>query len=357
MKLFYKIILVIILFPLLTLMIELIIQPFGNRKIAKQNEEYAECKLKVGILITDHTYVNRGHTIGYHYELINRFANENNCIADISLVKQKDAWWQDILDGDLDIVILNKSADVVPLSVIPHILQGIELNDNHDIFIVNNKNKSKNLLTDINRWMGYFKFSEDYKKMISNYYTRYKTGFLNTRVATLSPYDKLIKKYASEIKWDWRLLASIIYQESQFSMVATSRKDASGLMQVRPITAGHLGIDNIYDPDQNIKAGTSMLKRLEKIYHNNGIDSLNLIKFTLAAYNAGEGRIEDVRRYADYKGVNNNDWDSVSVVIDEMINLNRADTIAKLGRFRGIETINYVDEVISRFENYKQYIR
>ena len=355
MRLFYKILLVIILFPFLALTVELIISAFDSQNISDQNESYQESGLKIGILLNDYTYINHGHTVGYHYELINRFADENNCVANISLIKQKDAWEQDILDGDLDIVILNRAADQVPLSVISHTLQGVELNDNHDIFIVNIRNE--NLLMDINRWMGYFKFSDDYKDMISNYYKRYKTGFLNTKVTSLSPYDKLIKKYASELKWDWRLLASIIYQESQFSMVATSRKEASGLMQVRPITADHLGIENIYDPEQNLKAGTSMLRRLEKIYRNEGIDSLNLLKFTLAAYNAGEGRIEDVRRYAVYKGVNNYDWDSVTVVIDEMINLNKGDTITKLGRFKGIETINYVDEVISRYENYKQYIR
>ena len=355
MRLFYKILLVIILFPLLTLVIELIVSEFDNQNISDKAERRLECNMKVGILLNDYTSINRGHTVGYHYELINRFANENNCIADISLIKQQDVWWQDLFDGDIDVVILNKAVDVVPLSVISHTLQGIELNDNQDIFIVNDKNED--LLIDINRWVGYFKFSEDYQKMISNYYKRYKSGFLNTKVASLSPYDKIIKKYASEIRWDWRLLASIIYQESQFSMVATSRKEASGLMQVRPITASHLGIDNIYDPEQNLKAGTTMLKRLEKIYHNDGIDSLNLLKFTLAAYNAGEGRIEDVRRYAAYKGVNNYDWDSIAVVIDEMVNLKKGDTIAKLGPFKGIETINYVDEVILRYENYKQYIK
>jgi Predicted soluble lytic transglycosylase fused to an ABC-type amino acid-binding protein len=355
MKLFYKILLIITLFPLIALTIEVIVSAFDNQSVFEQNENEKGRSLKVGILITNHTYINRGHTVGYHYELMNRFADENKFTADISIIKQSYEWWNDIFDGDIDIVILNKAADVVPLSVISHTIQGIELNDNHDIFIVNNRNKG--LLTDINRWVGYFRFSEEYKEMNSNYYTRYKTGFLNGKVASLSPYDNLIKKYASEIMWDWRLLASVIYQESQFSMVATSRKEASGLMQVRPITANHFGIENIYDPEQNLKAGTAMLKRLEKMYHSNGIDSLNLIKFTLAAYNAGEGRIEDVRRYADHKGVNSHNWDSVTVVMDEMVNLKRGDTITKLGRFRGIETINYVDEVILRYENYKEFIR
>jgi len=355
MSLFYKILLIITLFPLLSIAIEGIVSTFDNQSVSEPIEDEKGCNLKVGILITNNTYINRGHTVGYHYEIMNRFADQQNCTADISIIKQSDEWWEDIFDGDIDIVILNKAADVVPLSVISHIIQGIELNDNHDIFIVNNRNKD--LLTDINRWVGYFRFSEEYRGMNSNYYTRYKTGFLNRKVANLSPYDNLIKKYASQIMWDWRLLASIIYQESQFSMVATSRKEASGLMQVRPITADHFGIENIYDPEQNLKAGTAMLKRLEKMYHDNGIDSLNLIKFTLAAYNAGEGRIEDVRRYADYKGINSHNWDSITVVMDEMVNLKRGDTITKLGRFRGIETINYVDEVISRYENYKEYIR
>ena len=355
MRLLYKILSVTILFSLVALIIDTSTSTHQNRRLSVQDSDTPyNGSLRVGIVLNDYTYINQGHTVGYHYELMNRFAHENGHIVDISLIRQRDTLRQDIFDNDFDVIILNRASDEVPLSIISRTLQGIELNDNQDIFIV--RNGEYDLLMDINRWVGYFKFSEDYKNMISNYYKRYKTGYLKTEVARLSPYDKLIKKYAAEIKWDWRLLASIVYQESQFSPVARSGKEAGGLMQIRPITADYLGVENIYDPEQNIKAGTAMLKRLEKMYHNSGIDSLNLLKFTLAAYNAGEGRIEDVRNYAAYRGVNSHDWDSVSVVIDGMRDMKRGD-IVKLGPFRGTETINYVDEVISRYENYKQYIR
>ena len=357
MKLLHRIILVIIVFQIVALIFGPIVSTSVNhpQSRAKRSDTQEDRRLKVGIVINDHLYINQGHTVGYHYELMNRFAQENGYSVDIFLIKQTDSTWHQMLSDSWDIVILNKKIDPVPVSAISEVLPGVELNDAHDIFLVDQERRE--LLSTVNRWVGYFKFSEDYRKMISNYYKKYKSGYLNTKVATLSPYDKLIKRYAKEIKWDWRLLASVIYQESQFSMVATSQKDASGLMQVRPVTAEHFGIENIYDPEQNLKAGTAMLKRLETMFRKDGLDSLNLVKFTLAAYNAGEGRIEDVRRYAQYRGINRSDWDSVSTVVGEMINLKGNDTIVKLGRFRGIETINYVDEVMSRYENYKQHIK
>ena len=357
MKLFYKIISIIVVFPLFIMLVEFtisvsIIKPHGSYHQNRLNEAR---NLKVGIVVSDYLYINHGHTVGYHYELMDRFARENGYSTDITLIRERDSIWDKMLTNSLDIIILNKAADPVLIPLRSRVLTGIELNDRQDIFLVGRH--EDRLHSEINQWVGYFKFSDDYDKMISNYYRRYETVSPRTKSASLSPYDELIKKYAEKINWDWRLLAALIYQESQFSMVATSRKNAGGLMQVRPATAEQFGIENIYDPEENIKAGTLMLERLEKMFRRDGLDSINLVKFTLAAYNAGEGRVRDIRRYARHRGVNSSDWDSVSAIISDMSKITGSSTIVRLGPFKGTETINYVNNIISRYESYKRHIQ
>ena len=74
------------------------------------------------------------------------------------------------------------------------------------------------------------------------------------------------------------------------------------------------------------------------------------VEFTLAAYNAGEGRIIDCRNLAGSLGMDNTNWDNIVAVIPMM----REDSIleneaVKLGKFKGHETIAYVDQVFSHF--------
>ena len=76
-----------------------------------------------------------------------------------------------------------------------------------------------------------------------------------------------------------------------------------------------------------------------------------LIKFTLAAYNAGEGRVMDCRNLAAAKGLDNSRWEDVVKVIPLM----REDSIlqeesVKLGKFHGYETIDYIDSVMSHYQ-------
>jgi membrane-bound lytic murein transglycosylase F len=81
------------------------------------------------------------------------------------------------------------------------------------------------------------------------------------------------------------------------------------------------------------------------------MESSEMIKFTLAAYNAGEGRIADCRRFAEVMDVDKNSWESIAGIIPHM----REDSIlkeesVKLGKFEGYETIAYIDSVMSIYE-------
>ena len=95
-----------------------------------------------------------------------------------------------------------------------------------------------------------------------------------------SSYDSLINKYAKEYGVDPNLVKAVMKRESQFNPKACSPAGARGLMQLMPATARELGVTDINDPEQNIKAGVKYLKKCLDARGGN-------VELALASYNAG----------------------------------------------------------------------
>jgi len=88
------------------------------------------------------------------------------------------------------------------------------------------------------------------------------------------------------------------------------------------------------------------------------MDSVNYVKFVLAAYNSGEGRVDDIRKFALHMGSDPNDWNSIKEIIPLMRNKDNIPAgLLRLGSFKGVETVRFVNEVLSRFEDYKVLVR
>lgn len=104
-------------------------------------------------------------------------------------------------------------------------------------------------------------------------------------VATPGPFGNLIHAAAEKHGVDESLITQVIAVESNFNPRAVSRKRAQGLMQLLPTTAARYSVANIFDPAQNIDAGTHYLKDLLARYQGN-------LPLALAAYNAGPDMVE-----------------------------------------------------------------
>ncbi|MDH5443954.1 MAG: lytic transglycosylase domain-containing protein [Gammaproteobacteria bacterium] len=104
----------------------------------------------------------------------------------------------------------------------------------------------------------------------------------------IDTYEPLIRKTSHRYGVDVALVKAVIHAESHFNPEATSHKGASGLMQLMPQTAALYGINDLYNPKQNIEAGVRHLRYLLGKYRNN-------MKHAIAAYNAGE---KAVKKYA-----------------------------------------------------------
>ncbi len=221
-----------------------------------------------------------------------------------------------------------------------------ELLDATNFWIKNNRKQTEfNVI-----YNKYFKNKRSFKRRI-------KSNFYSLNNNQISQYDEIIKNNAAEIGWDWRLLASLIYQESRFINEAKSWTGAQGLMQMLPTTAAEVGVTNIMDAVDNIRGGTQYLKQLYDKFVDIE-DPEQRIKFTLAAYNCGLYHVKDAQKLAEINKLDYRIWDDQ---VDQMIialsypkNFNNE--VVRYGYVNGIEPYNYVNQIYERFDHYTRFI-
>ncbi len=183
----------------------------------------------------------------------------------------------------------------------------------------------------------------------------YTTKYALIKKGDLSPFDDLFRKESKKLGWDWRLLAALVYTESQFDPYAESKVGAYGLMQIIPETAEQYGVGNYFEPDSNVYAGTEYLLYLDRYFSNQPVDSTERIKFVLASYNAGAGHVLDAIRLANKYGKNATLWDNQ--VDFYMLHKNEPeyylDPLCRNGYCNGPQTYKYVQQVLETYNNYK----
>ncbi len=222
---------------------------------------------------------------------------------------------------------------------------------------------SPDLLAMINEGLGVIKRKPDYNILYEKYFEnkrqfhkRLDSEFYTGSTGKFSKYDEIVKKYSSDLGWDWILVKSLIYQESMFKANNKSWVGASGLMQLMPATAKEMGVSNIQDPEQNIKAGSKYLGRMHS-YWGQIPDSVQRIKFAMASYNCGYGHIKDAQKLAMKYGKDSLVWDDG--VDYYVLNLSKSkfynDPVVEFGYARGYEPYEYVKDIFERYKNYKTF--
>ena len=209
---------------------------------------------------------------------------------------------------------------------------------------VQNHDNDSSLLVALNGWIDGFE-QRNLNRILAKYVNKGNVfGTRKPKEGELSGFDGIIKKTAKNIGWDWRLLASLIYQESHFRLDLESEKGAFGLMQLMPVVMEKYEIGYDATPEEQLEAGGKLIKY-----------STERVKFVLAAYNAGLGHVYDAQRLAEKYGKYPDVWDNN---VDYFI-LNKSkkqyynDTCCKAGYLRGTETYRFVEEVLDRYYQYQ----
>ncbi len=164
-------------------------------------------------------------------------------------------------------------------------------------------------------------------------------------------YKDYIVEAAEKHGFDWRLIAAQVYQESHFNKRAESHAGAYGLMQLTHTVAKSLGVEDIYDPEENIAAGVRHLKDLYDYFRDvKGDDRLYL---SLAAYNIGQGHVRDARILAKRKGLSPDKWSSIVKTLP-LLKYRKYYGRSGYGYCRGDEPVQYVRQILLWHDILKQ---
>ena len=268
-----------------------------------------------------------------------------------------------VANGEIDYTVCDENVALVNQTYYPNIDVGTAISFPQNLAWAVNRGADE-LKDSIDHWLTEFKKSREYRTIYNKYFRSQRSAvivqsdYFAISSGKISQYDEAIIKYAREIGWDWRLVASLIYQESRFNPKANSWAGAYGLMQLMPTTARRFGVSRNSPPEEQIRAGVSFIKWLDNRFSDEISDKQERIKFILGSYNAGPGHVFDAMNLADKYGKDPRIW---SKNVEEYLlkKSNPAfyrDPVVKYGYCRGWETYNYVIQVLDRYEHYKNFI-
>lgn len=216
----------------------------------------------------------------------------------------------------------------------------------------------------INDWLDEIRKNRDLNKIHAEYYKNqrivnaFRSDYFSLNKGRISPYDDILRELSRRIYWDWRLLASVVYEESNFYTGQVSTRSASGLMQLMPETASQFGLDSTSSPGEQLAAGVKYLEWLNRQLPGEIADPKERINFLLASFNVGPGRVLAARNKAAVNGKNPNKWNNN--VDYYLTRKSKKDPIAQSDT--GIDLSpygtagGYVARVMERYYHYKNII-
>jgi membrane-bound lytic murein transglycosylase MltF len=206
------------------------------------------------------------------------------------------------------------------------------------------RKNSPKLSAGLNTFMDKYGLGTAFGNMIERRYlsntTYAKNAASEAERAKLLKLVQLFRKYGDRYNVDYLLVAAQGYQESRLDQEARSHVGAIGIMQLMPATGAELNVGDITQVEPNIHAGVKYMRATaDAFFKDQPMDDLNKLLFTFASYNAGPGRVRQLRREAEKAGLNPNLW------------FGNVETIAaeRIGR----ETVTYVSNIYKYYVAYR----
>ncbi|WP_323758286.1 transporter substrate-binding domain-containing protein [Roseivirga sp.] len=214
----------------------------------------------------------------------------------------------------------------------------------------------------INHWLDEVKSTPDFNMIYDRYFKYRKTqnlraqsDFSSVGGTMISPYDELFKSAAENLSVDWVMLASLAYQESKFDPEVESWAGAKGLLQLTDISIEQFNVQDPFNPEESIEAGTEFLEWLEDYWADKVTDPKERLKFVLGSYNVGQGHVMDAVKLTKKYGKDPQVWDGnvAEYLIAKSTEKFYTDPVVRFGYCRGDEPVNYVMRILERYDQYK----
>ncbi len=196
----------------------------------------------------------------------------------------------------------------------------------------------------VNEWIRKHGKGDAFRNVLERRYlqslTYAKNAAADAERRKLQAVIELFKKYGDQYNLDYLLMAAQGYQESTLDQSVKSPVGAIGVMQVMPPTGKELKVGDITQLEPNVHAGVKYMRfMMDQYFKDEPMDNLNKGLMTFASYNAGPGRVRQLRREAEKRGLNPNVWfGNVERVASERI---------------GRETVTYVSNIYKYYITYR----
>lgn len=295
---------------LVCIVVLLLLLPPKTRRHRNENGHPDIQEVGCAILLDGFRSSDVNFSTGFNYELLKRTAKLLGCDFHIRLSHDKAAALDSLEDGYLDLLVLpcgdSSLIERKDLFYCPIL-------EDSTVWVMRKEGELPE--ETVNSGLSHIRLQKYYSNLIdrfSPHYEPFSRLASGRRFSVASPYDSLFKVYAAELGWDWRYLASVIWQESRFRIEARSGRGAAGLMQMKAATStSHGGSEDRLDPETSLKAATNYLLRLRKLFEKEAENEEELDRFTLAAYNGGEGRLMESFKQADSAGRAHSKWEYI----------------------------------------------
>ena len=269
----------------------------------------------------------RGLTVGMNKIILREFADDHRLDLEFITPADSSDYLDSLREGTVDLLVMYRADSLHAdgfISTIPFRDSTVwVLRDDRHAGI----RRLNAWISEMNGNGGIYRIGRTYQRRVGSSLT------------SISPYDDIVKRNAAAMGWDWRLLSAMIYHESKFINESCSDRGAVGLMQIRN---DRYSVDTLLDPAVNVSIGTKYLTYLSGLFAEQGADSLECLKFALAAYNCGEGNVLKCIKTAEDLGVDPTRWDDIVSIIPEVPG------------FHGKQTIAYVREVLDTYNEYSE---
>ncbi|HTF18626.1 MAG TPA: transporter substrate-binding domain-containing protein [Chryseolinea sp.] len=314
-------------------------------------------------LIGKQVYVMEGSSHLVRLQHLSEELGGDIIIATDSLTAESESLIRRVALGEIDYTVSDHIMARVNSAYYPNLDISTVLNVPQQVAWGMRKN-APNLKKAIDDWLTAIKQKPTFMVIYNKYFrsprtalTHLQSDYSSLGGNKLSPYDEMIQAGAAQLGWDWRLLASVVYQESKFDPVGESWAGARGLMQLMPETAKRFGATNVNDPSESLKAGVKYLAYLQKYWTKRIKNPDDRIKFILASYNTGLSHILDARKLCVKYKRDETSWANVEeFLLKKSDPKYYRDPVVVTGYCKCEEPVNYVREILARYEEYKIHI-